>query len=87
MEHFKHTKQDITTDQLLYSVLMNLLSGEELAGVERCDCVLGDLLGAALQGCQMAKFDPFLSMDCARVEGAGRGAIQEKEGIKFCSAA
>ena len=29
------------------------------------------------QGCQMAKFDPFLSLNCARVE----------EGIKFCSAA
>ena len=37
------------------------------------------------QGCQMAKFDPFLSLDCARVEG--KGAIQGKEGIKFCSAA
>ena len=37
-------------------------------------------------GCQMAKFDPFLSLDCARVEGLG-GAIQGKEGIKFCSAA
>ena len=24
------------------------------------------------QGCQMAKFDPFLSLDCARVEGAPR---------------
>ena len=23
------------------------------------------------QGCQMAKFDPFLSLDCARVEGGG----------------
>ena len=23
------------------------------------------------QGCQMAKFDPFLSLDCARVEGRG----------------
>ena len=23
------------------------------------------------QGCQMAKFDPFLSLDCARVEGLG----------------
>ena len=29
----------------------------------------------------MAKFDPFLSLDCARVEGVG---AQEKEGIKFC---
>ena len=32
----------------------------------------------------MAKFDPFLSLDCARVEGVGPGAIQGKEGIKFC---
>ena len=36
------------------------------------------------QGCQMAKFDPLLSLDCARVEGVG-GTIQGKEGIKFCS--
>ena len=28
------------------------------------------------QGCQMAKFDPFLSLDCARVEGVG---AQSKE--------
>ena len=28
------------------------------------------------QGCQMAKFDPFLSLDCARVEGVG---VQSKE--------
>ena len=47
-EHFKQTKQNITADQRLHSVLLNLLSGEELAGVERRDCVLGDLLGAAL---------------------------------------
>ena len=26
---------------------------------------------AATHGCQMAKFDPFLSLDCARVEGVG----------------
>ena len=31
----------------------------------------------------MAKFDPFLSLDCVRVEGVG-GGIQGKEGIKFC---
>ena len=24
-----------------------------------------------IQGCQMAKFDPFLSLDCTRVEGVG----------------
>ena len=33
-----------------------------------------------------AEFDPFLSLDCARVEGVG-GAIQGKEGIQFCSVA
>ena len=38
--------------------------------------------GVPSQCCQMAKFDPFLS----RVEGVG-GAIQGKEGIKFCSVA
>ena len=27
------------------------------------------VLMGLLQGCQMAKFDPFLSLDCARVEG------------------
>ena len=31
---------------------------------------------AHYQGCQMAKFDPFLSLDCARVEGMG---AQSKE--------
>ena len=33
----------------------------------------------------MAKFEPFLSLDCARVEGGE--AQSGKEGIKFCSAA
>ena len=33
-------------------------------------------------GCQMAKFDPFLSLDCA--PALHPGAIQGKEGIKFC---
>ena len=39
-----------------------------------------------VHGCQMAKFDPFLSLDCTRVEGVG-GAIQGKEGIKISSVA
>ena len=44
--------------------------------------------GGHNQGCQMAKFDPFLSLDCARVEGVGLGgATQGKEGIKFCCVA
>ena len=36
----------------------------------------------SFQGCQLAKFDPFLSLDCPRW-----GIIQGKEGIKFCSVA
>ena len=42
--------------------------------VQRAACV-----HARRQGCQMVKFDPFLTLDCARLEGA----IQGKEGIKF----
>ena len=38
------------------------------------------------QGCQMAKFDPFLSLDCAGVEGVGAQS-KGKEGIKFCNVA
>ena len=30
------------------------------------------------QGCQMAKFDPFLSWDCARVEGMGAQSKERK---------
>ena len=30
------------------------------------------------QGCQMAKFDPFLSLDCARVEGVGAQCKERK---------
>ena len=41
--------------------------------------------GLSCQRCQMAKFDPLLSLDCAEWR-AGR-AIQGKERIKFCSAA
>ena len=42
--------------------------------------------GGEDKGCQMAEFDPFLSLDYARVEGVA-GAIKGKEGIKFCSVA
>ena len=38
----------------------------------------------SLHGFQMAKLDPFLSLDCATVEGMGVQS-KEKEGIKFCS--
>ena len=39
---------------------------------------------AAPQGCQMAKFDPFLSLDCARVEGVGAQS-KEMKGSKFAA--
>ena len=39
------------------------------------------------QGCQVTKLDPLLSLGCAGVEGRAWGAIQGKEGLKFCSAA
>ena len=36
------------------------------------------------QGCYMAKFDPFLSLDCARVEGMGAQS-KERKGSKFAA--
>ena len=35
--------------------------------------------GLGWQGCQMEKFDPFLSLDCARVEGMGAHSKDRKE--------
>ena len=35
-----------------------------------------------LQGCQMAKFDPFLSLDCAMMEGVGAQS-KERKGSNF----
>ena len=37
--------------------------------------------GKGPQGCQMAKFDPFLSLDCARVEGVGRNPRKGRDQI------
>ena len=34
------------------------------------------------KGCQIAKFDPFLSLDCARVEGVGAQS-KERKGSNF----
>ena len=36
------------------------------------------------QGCQMAKSDPFLSLDCARVEGVGAHS-KERKGSNFAA--
>ena len=35
----------------------------------------------------MAKFDPFLSLDCARVEGVGRNPRKGRDQILQCSVA
>ena len=42
------------------------------------------LLSLLLQCCQMAKFDPFLSLDCARVEGVGAQS-KERKGSNFAA--
>ena len=39
---------------------------------------------ASAHGCQMAKFDPFLSLDCARVEGVGAQS-KERKGSNFAA--
>ena len=36
------------------------------------------------QGCQMAKFDPFLSLDCARAEGVG-AQYKERKASNFAA--
>ena len=40
--------------------------------------------GVNCQGCQMAKFDPFLSLDCAGLESRGVQSKEEK-GSSFAS--
>ena len=40
--------------------------------------------GCSGQGCQMAKFDPFLSLDCTRVEVVGAQS-KERKGSNFAA--
>ena len=55
---------------------------------EKADCMTHvlalSLLCAAIHGCQMAKFDPFLSLDCATVEGVGAQS-KERKGSNFAA--
>ena len=47
----------------------------------------GDQVGgdsACGKGCQMAKIDPFLSLDCARVEGVGAQS-KDRKGSNFAA--
>ena len=46
--------------------------------------VIWDMCSYGIQGCQMAKFDPFLSLDCARVEGVGAQS-KERKGSNFAA--
>ena len=43
-----------------------------------------DVHSIVYQCCQMAKFDPFLSLDCARVEGVG-AQFKERKGSNFAA--
>ena len=42
------------------------------------------VIGVHRQVCQIAKFDPFLSLDCARVEGVGAQS-KERKGSNFAA--
>ena len=44
----------------------------------------GEGYDVSQQGCQMAKFDPCLSLDCARVEGVGAQS-KERKGSNFAA--
>ena len=44
-----------------------------------------NMLQGHTQGCQMAKFDPFLSLDCARVEGVGAQSKEGRKGSNFAA--
>ena len=49
------------------------------------DLILRDLaVVIPVQGCQTAKFVPFLSLDCARVEGEGAES-KERKGSNFAA--
>ena len=45
---------------------------------------LSRVMATLKQGCQMAKFYPFLSLDCARVEGTGAQS-KERKGSNFAA--
>ena len=74
---------------LMDEVLLPALSLAE------CNCCLAEEIWTVLrvypynhryagQGCQMAKFDRFLSLDCARVEGVGAQS-KERKGSNFAA--
>ena len=80
---------------LRYATLQNLIlplasasSGSTLgppSAIKTCVISRARNLNTSLdQSCQMAKFDPFLSLDWARVEGVGAQA-KERKGSNFAA--
>ena len=49
--------------------------------VAAAGCLEVQVEGTDLQGCQMAKFDPFLSLDCIGLEGVGRNRRKGRDQI------
>ena len=52
--------------------------GGRAGGAAAAPEVEADDAAACVQGCQMAKFDPFLSLDRSRVEGVGAQSKERK---------
>ena len=79
-------------------VILELLSAEKItvqkeerSGVQKrqkCqNCATNaarDEMAVCAHGCQIAKFDPFFSLDCARVEGVGAQS-KERKGSNFAA--
>ena len=74
----------LLTTSILAGDFLGLRLGADLGsgGVEAGTSTLS--VRAWTQGCQMAKFDPFLSLDCARVEGVGAQS-KERKGSNFAA--
>ena len=78
--------------ELLSAENITVQKGRERSGVQKrqkCqNCATTnaarDEMAVCAHGCQMAKFDPFLSLDCARVEGVGAQS-KERKGSNFAA--
>ena len=57
---------------------------EKFITLPRCTMSESATVSSVHQGCQIAKFDPFLSLDCARVEGVGAQS-KERKGSNFAA--
>ena len=73
----------LTTEGSLKARLLNS-HGSAVMLKRQYDCEMVHGVWSFGQGCQMAKFDPFLSLDCARVEGVGAQS-KERKGSNFAA--